>query len=453
MNLAAVAVYRQEPLATIKQRQRPDGCGWGLNDGKPLPEHWQEIKNSDGRFSRKMLFLRRRDVDRVTVILRPDETDERFRLEGIWVLSKRFAARCLGRSIDSAFELLCAKLGLHFRRAYSPRTGRRVSVCDEKAVEIACDKLRATRRNPPLLHGRPATWLAKLLHDVQRLSTGGDVLWGSAHRKGQCWMKKACPHLNGEKLRGAQEDGSGRRWYVDCEQAELILRSVRAKVAGTILLERRTLTEAETKRLTGFNRNQLVLLEEQKILKPVGNGRKKRYDRLEVEDIVQSAVQPKYVPPTGFEAAIEIAQKFEAHPSTVRLALRDMRRAKEVQYHQPPHKWLGKSFFYRLDAASSARLRERLPESQPATPEAAIPLVHAPAKRGRPSATRERNQTFLGWYLDSTARTFHSPAEIRNRWNRENPSESIGDDRTGIWVVKKALRAALHAEQPIDQRI
>jgi len=54
----------------------------------------------------------------------------------------------------------------------------------------------------------------------------------------------------------------------------------------------------------------------------------------------------------------------------------------------------------------------------------------------------ERDHTFLAWYNEVDASTYHSYARIRDRWNREHPKDPIGDGQHGRDLVKKGLKAA-----------
>ena len=59
----------------------------------------------------------------------------------------------------------------------------------------------------------------------------------------------------------------------------------------------------------------------------------------------------------------------------------------------------------------------------------------------------ERDHLFLKWNEAEDSPTFHSPAKIRDKWNREHPNDQIGDGRSGSDVVRKGLQAARRDRQ------
>jgi hypothetical protein len=64
----------------------------------------------------------------------------------------------------------------------------------------------------------------------------------------------------------------------------------------------------------------------------------------------------------------------------------------------------------------------------------------------RPMA--ERDGLWLAWYEDSNAETYHSPAKIRDRWNRDNPRRKV----SSADVVKKGLDAARRDRESTGER-
>lgn len=67
---------------------------------------------------------------------------------------------------------------------------------------------------------------------------------------------------------------------------------------------------------------------------------------------------------------------------------------------------------------------------------------HAPADRRRPKLIR--NLTWYLWYHDKSSETHHSPAKIRDRWNKENRKDAISKTESdgGRGTVKQGIRAA-----------
>jgi hypothetical protein len=54
----------------------------------------------------------------------------------------------------------------------------------------------------------------------------------------------------------------------------------------------------------------------------------------------------------------------------------------------------------------------------------------------------DRDHTWLAWYEDKNAETWHSPAKIRDRWNRENKDSQIADATNGCDLVDKGIKKA-----------
>lgn len=75
-----------------------------------------------------------------------------------------------------------------------------------------------------------------------------------------------------------------------------------------------------------------------------------------------------------------------------------------------------------------------------------------PVKRPKQRPCFTRDRTWLEWYDDQNGETYHSPANIRDKWNgmsqKEririsiNASNKIGEKRIGQEVVKKAIEKA-----------
>ncbi len=53
-----------------------------------------------------------------------------------------------------------------------------------------------------------------------------------------------------------------------------------------------------------------------------------------------------------------------------------------------------------------------------------------------------RDHLWLEWYEDENAETYHKPAKIRDRWNKENPTQRIDFGNNGRELVKKSIAKA-----------
>lgn len=82
-------------------------------------------------------------------------------------------------------------------------------------------------------------------------------------------------------------------------------------------------------------------------------------------------------------------------------------------------------------------------ETEP-TPDGGRPRPVA-GKRRRP--TYERDHLWLSWYEVEGSDTFHSPAKIRDRWNREHPDEAIAGGAQGRDLVKKGILLAQREQE------
>jgi hypothetical protein len=70
-----------------------------------------------------------------------------------------------------------------------------------------------------------------------------------------------------------------------------------------------------------------------------------------------------------------------------------------------------------------------------------------PVEAGKvpPGITRRmaaRDHLWLAWYETTGTDTFHSPARIRDKWNRENQSSKIDDGDKGRDLVEKSIEKA-----------
>ena len=65
----------------------------------------------------------------------------------------------------------------------------------------------------------------------------------------------------------------------------------------------------------------------------------------------------------------------------------------------------------------------------------------SPWPKPRPRSKDARNFGWYDWYYEDDADTYHSPAAIRDRWNRENQDAKIEDGQGGADVVSKGIKS------------
>lgn len=95
----------------------------------------------------------------------------------------------------------------------------------------------------------------------------------------------------------------------------------------------------------------------------------------------------------------------------------------------------------RLKVIAATNVENR--HTTPQTPGATVTprkgdSVTRPAPR-RPRFSRDHQ--LLQWYEDEGPE-HHSPAAVRDRWNREHPEQPVGDGTPGCHVVEKAIQKA-----------
>jgi hypothetical protein len=74
----------------------------------------------------------------------------------------------------------------------------------------------------------------------------------------------------------------------------------------------------------------------------------------------------------------------------------------------------------------------------------AVTTESAPVRRRRRKRRKcfERDHKWLDWYEAQGTETYHAPAVIRDKWNRENQSERISDGEHGRDLVEKGIARA-----------
>jgi hypothetical protein len=293
LNFAAAAVLCDLSWACIYQRQ---ARGWATNGSKPLPEA-----------KRGQRFIRRGDLLRAIAPRAEGETRERFLLDGTWVLVKGRVAFILNGLANAPIDRLCKRLGLEFRSIRSPITRKRALVCNEQAVLAAKRVLDAEpprSTTPPPLAGRETMWLIDFLRAIRIAKGGASTVDAADKRPSRLavigWIKVGCVHLDCERLRAKKEASGWRdRWYVDRQQAELIVESIKASKAGTVHPSRKLLRTLEAEHEFGIGRPTLNLLARHRMINRVRNRLGRFYWRDELQKVRERRDTPRGDGPDG----------------------------------------------------------------------------------------------------------------------------------------------------------
>jgi hypothetical protein len=75
-------------------------------------------------------------------------------------------------------------------------------------------------------------------------------------------------------------------------------------------------------------------------------------------------------------------------------------------------------------------------------PAATPPLPRSGKRKRKKRLCYDRDHLWLSWHETAGSDTFHSPANIRDKWNRENPTATISDGELGRDLVEKGIQKA-----------
>jgi hypothetical protein len=485
LNYAAAAVEARLSWACVYQRQKR---GWATNGGKPLPE----IKHGQP-------FIRRGDLLRAIAPLPDGQSPKRFLIDGEWVLVKTEVARILTGHWNWPIDRLCKRLTLEFRSIRSPITGQHALICDEQAVLAAKRVLDAEPprpTTPPPIAGRETTWLVDFLHAI-RMAKGASA---AGKRPGRTavllWIKIGCSHLNCERLQAKKEASGWRdRWYVDRQQAELIIESIKASKAGTVHPSRGLLRTMEAQREFGIGRQTLNLLARHRMINRVRNRLGRFYWRDELQKVRQNRDTPRGDGPDGrpLRSLAEAAALHGVRVGQLRRGVKvgflkshgQFARAGSLLAHEhlvsdadvlafiAPTDWKPRNGFVPgHEIARSMNLRTAFEYAalqwtlrqgarqgviaSERAPSQTLPIYYElvqartyldtlkPRKRGRQVENAERDAELAELYTTKGTIAFGSPANCIALYNkRHGRDEQLGTDKAARTAVLKAIRRRL----------
>jgi hypothetical protein len=432
LSYAGIALVFQIPLGVVEHRQA--GKGWRGNSWMPLRSTLFTAADSLGR-RRELPFIRKSAVQKCLDCDKEvkkrfstagDETLERFKCNGRWVLIYSRLRHLFGCGLGKRLRDHIRRAELVPEKIRHPLTGKPVEVFPEAKVLLATDAREAARdAEPPDLRGRATMWFREFLEGLREArGQEASLRWDMPYH----WLEASSRHLDGRKMRSGQLKEGRKERYVDREDAELVLASVRAETRGSVSSGRRALTAGEAERLLGLTRMQVGWAAGKGQVKKLTTiGRTHLYDRGTLESLCIAKLAGPRPVPDGYASgeqlrrAPEILQLPFERQRFVPSRLQEFRATRKQGLAWRPVRANG--FIYHLKFVIPFLL---------------LPAA-APRRRGRRRKDDRRN-IWVSWRKEGL-----SYGAIRDRWNLENPGDPISDGKNGKDLVKKTIKTALAA--------